>query len=648
MHYYEIWVGSQRFHSDKPLTYSSQQKLSIGEVVEVPLRNKQVMGFIAKQVTLDISLVAKIKSINAASGVILPAQSRQLHTWLTSYYPAPTGTTTNLFMPPSLPKDTKEHPATDKLKSKTSSTLPTLTDEQEQAINQILAGESQTTLLHGGTGTGKTRVYIELVRNAIRMGQSAIILTPEIGLTTQLARDLSAVFPTQVLVIHSNLTPAKRRDIWYNIASTTEPLIVIGPRSALFVPLQNVGVIAVDEAHEQAYKQEQAPYYQATRVAAQLARLHNAQCILGTATPLATDYYLFEQKKMPIIRMEKNATGTITPPEITIIDLKNRDETKRSTIISATLIQEIQKTSEAGKQTLLFLNRRGSARMILCHDCGWQALCPHCDIALTYHDDEHSLRCHTCGFRQNAVTKCPSCEGNEILYQTPGTKSLEEEVKNLFPHLVSQRFDGDNVAADKLERHFKSLVEGGVDIIIGTQLVTKGLDLPQLGLVGIINADASLNFPDYTAEEKTYQLLSQVIGRVGRHQKSSTVVIQTYNPDNPLFTIIRKKDWRNFLDQQLLERQQFGFPPFYHLLQLKVARASRSSAQTTSQKLVDQIRTTTRGVIVRGPSPQLHEKVRGTYNWQVIVSAKQRQKLLDIIAYLPNGWLHNIDPSDLM
>ncbi len=641
MFYYEVWIGSQRFHSANALTYSSDNKLLVGEVVEIPLRNQKAIGFVAAEVKPNSSLKDKVKSIITSTGIVLSDETRQLHDWLNSYYPAPSGTIANLILPSSLPKDVPINKS-----DKKPLELPPLTSEQKSALEAIAKSDSTSILLHGDTGTGKTRVYVELIINTLENNKSAVVLTPEIGLTPQLFRDLDQTFPGQVIVMHSNQTPAKRNKIWYQIAQSKEPLIIIGPRSALFAPLSNIGLIIVDEAHEQAYKQEQAPYYQATRVAAQLARLHRAKYIIGTATPLVADYYLFTEKKMPIIRMTGLATGEVKAPHVKIVDLK--DPTERKTgIVTTTLKNKIDEHLAQNQQILLFLNRRGSARMVLCENCGWQALCPRCDIPLTYHSDQNLLRCHTCGFTDNIITSCRSCKSSDVIYNSPGTKSLEIEVSNLYPELIVKRFDSDNLAAEKLEKHYKELVSGEVDIIIGTQLVTKGLDLPKLGLVGIMNADASLNFPDYTTEEKTYQLLTQVIGRVGRHHQTTSVVVQTYNPTNPLLELSINKDWLGFYRSQLAERKQFGFPPFYHLLQLRISRSSRASVESASRQLAEKLKAKS-GIALRGPSPQLHEKVRDKYNWQIIVSSKQRQNLLDIISDLPSGWQANIDPSNLL
>lgn len=646
MYYYEIWVGSPKFQGNTPLTYSSEKKLGIGEVVSIPLRNKTVLGFVVQPIPVDSSLAPKVKPIHANTEILLPEANLQLHKWLMDYYPAPSGATSGLFLPPELPK-AKDADVVNP-KESVLRELPNLTTDQEEALKQIHSHEAGSILLHGETGTGKTRVYIELAKESLEAGKSVVILTPEIGLTPQLLRSFEEIFQNRVVILHSNLTTSQRRKLWYQVAGSTEPLIVVGPRSALFAPIASIGLIVVDEAHESAYKQEQAPYYHVSRVASQLARLHNARCIFGSATPLVQDYFVFSEKNMPIVRMQKLATGAQNPPNIAVVDMKDRTQLSKSSMLSKQLLSKIEEHTEKGQQALLFLNRRGSARMVLCQNCGWQAICERCDIALTYHGDQHILRCHTCGLTKPALSSCPECKSHDIIYTSPGTKSLEEETKRLFPALSVRRFDGDNLADEKIEKHFAKLYSGDVDIIIGTQLVTKGFDLPKLGVVGIINADSSLSFPDYMAEERTYQQLTQVIGRVGRHKDKTSVVVQTYHPENPLLTTIITKDWSTFMQNQLAERKLFGFPPFYHMLQLKVSRASRTSAESAGEKLAETIRHSVRGVVVRGPSPQLHEKVNNQYNWQLIISAKERSKLLEVIKLLPSGWYHNIDPIDLM
>jgi primosomal protein N' (replication factor Y) len=449
--------------------------------------------------------------------------------------------------------------------------------------------------------------------------------------------------------MHSNLTPAARRKAWQHILAQQAPHIVIGPRSALFTPLHNIGLIVIDEAHDQAYKQEQTPYYQASRVAAKLAELHHAQLVLGTATPPITDYYTFYEKKLPIIPMTSSAIESIhAEPSIVIVDQKDRGLFTRSPWLSTPLIAAIEENINSGEQSLIFLNRRGTARVVLCQACGWQALCPRCDLPLTYHGDTHLLQCHTCGFHQPAFSGCPDCDSPEIIFKSIGTKSLIDELHRLFPDARLLRLDSDNTKSESLGSNYGSIHSGEVDIIVGTQMIAKGLDLPLLNLVGIVAADTSLSFPDYTSEERTYQLISQVKGRVGRGHRAGRIILQTYQPESPTLATALRSDYLAFYQTQLLERKQFGFPPFYFMLKLTCDRASSRSAQKAAEDLAAQLRKTVSGIEIIGPSPSYSEKRNNRYYWQLIIKAKQRAHLIEVIHHLPANWSYDIDPSHLL
>jgi primosomal protein N' (replication factor Y) len=506
-----------------------------------------------------------------------------------------------------------------------------------------------TSLLHGETGSGKTRVYLELALAMMEQGKTAIVLTPEIGLTPQLVQSFEEVYGKRVVVIHSNLTPAERRDVWLQILAATTPLVVIGPRSALFSPLANIGLIVLDEAHDVAYKQEQAPHYLASRVAATLARLHGAKLILGTATPLITDYFTFTSKQLPVLRMQHLATaGQRHALQTNVVNLRETGLFTRSRWLSDSLLQAIETNLSKHEQSLVFLNRRGTARLVLCQQCGWQALCPRCDLPLTYHGDTHSLRCHTCGHRETTPAACPVCKATDIVFRNIGTKSLLDELRRLFPKARIQRFDSDNKKSERLEVNYTAVRDGEVDILVGTQLLTKGLDLPKLSVVGIVLADSGLYFPDYTAEERTYQMLSQVMGRVGRGHRAGTVIIQTYHPESPTIQAALTKDFPGFYQSQIKERELYGFPPFYYVLKISCTRASRKSAEQASGKVAELLRQTVPQIEVIGPTPAFSEKTNGKYTWQLIVKAKARQRLLEAIKHVPANCSYDIDPLHLL
>lgn len=647
MNYYRVSVANSKYHGDHSLTYQSADELLPGTLVEVPLQRQIVLGFIVESATKP-SFTARDIRRSFTDVPPLPKPYLKLHQWMAGYYPAPLGITTQLFVPKSIPtRDSKKVAKTTTKPSVID--LPPLTKEQQKTISSIDAPGSY--LLYGETGSGKTRVYIELAQRAMQAGKSSVILTPEISLTSQLSQSFARVFNTKHLVIlHSQLTEAERRTIWLRLLSNEHPFIVIGPRSALFSPLASIGLIAIDEAHEFTYKQENAPHYHASRVASKLANLHQAQLILGSATPSVEDYFVMTAKQRPILRMEHIAATTKSNPvDVTVVDMRNRDLLSRDSYLSTPLLQKITETLAAKQQVLLFINRRGTARIVLCDNCGWQAVCPHCDLPLTYHHDTHTLRCHSCNHSEPARSSCPVCDNTDITLKSIGTKSIEASVRKLFPSARAERFDTDSKKGERLNEVYDDIHSGDIDILIGTQMLVKGLDLPKLGLVGVINADASLYIPDFTSQEKTYQLLYQIIGRVGRgHQAKTAAVIQSYTPDNPTIHAAIKKDWSTFYERELHERAQFLFPPHCFLLKATVKRSSVKSVQAAAEKVADELRAKQLEVVIEGPAPAFHEKIQNKYVWQLVIKAKQRSELLKIIKLLPRDWSYDIDPINLL
>jgi primosomal protein N' (replication factor Y) len=643
MYYYEVLVGDMQYHGNDALTYSSEQALGIGVVVRVTLRSRAVLAVVVRKVSKPAFAAKPIAAVAPAKPV--PTQTLELIDWMREYYPAPLGAIVRQFLPPSnaFPKEPDEQPST----ALAATDLPPLTEQQQAALDTITGAGSF--LLHGITGSGKSRVYLELVRRSLVAGRSAVILTPEIGLTAQLVKTFHAQFGSNVFVLHSQLTAAQRRDIWYELLNRAEPAVVIGPRSALFSPIGNIGLIVIDEAHDQAYKNESAPNYQAGRVAAKLAMLHGASFVSGSATPAIEDYYLAEAKQRPIVVMNSlAASNDASEVKMHVIDLREHDNFTRSRLLSGQLLDAVTAALSRGEQSLLFLNRRGTANIVLCQNCGWQPHCPNCDTAVAYHGDAHELRCHVCGYHAPFPLSCPECGNTEILLKSIGTKAVMTEVERLFPQARSQRFDTDIHKSERLEQHMEALVDGTTDIIVGTQIVGKGLDLPRLSVVGVINSDSSLFIPDYTATERTYQLISQVIGRVGRGHRKSSVIVQSYNPDHPTLQAALQRDWQGFYKQELDERKLFHFPPFTYLLQLRVLRATEASARQAATTLANDLHTRFPRIGVEGPTPAFHPKVNGKHNWQIIIRSTNRPLLARIARELPSGWHYDIDPINLL
>jgi len=647
MYYYEVLVADGHYHGNSSLTYSSELKIEMLSIVTVPLRQRNATGFvIAESKVAPAFKVKPIKSI--VSKKPLPYHCLELAEWIKDYYVSTLAETLRQFAPtkPMVRKSKKETTTVLEPQSTMVEQLP-LTAEQRSAIKFINDSPSTTVLLHGETGTGKTRVYIELAKKTLASGKSVIILTPEISLTSQVLANLKLDIKNKVFVLHSQLSAAERKRIWSAILESEEPVVVLGPRSALFSPLSSIGLVVVDEAHETAYKQDQAPYYQASRVASQLGKITGAKVVLGTATPLISDYYL-ASKKAAVFRMTKPAAGKPLEVKSDIIDIKDRSNFSRSAYLSNKLLDAISTTLSAKKQIIIYLNRRGSARLILCSACSWSFLCPNCDVALIYHGDEHLARCHICGFKQSPPVACPICSNPEIIYRSIGTKALADEVAKLFPNAKIRRFDSDNLAGEHLHEAYHDLIGEGVDILIGTQLLAKGLDLPRLALVGIVAAETSLALPDFTSEERSFQLLYQIIGRVGRGHTDGQVIVQSYAPDNIVVKSALARDWQAFYKHSLSERQAFRFPPFSYLLQLTCRLTTEKGAQSAAEKLKKELSLKGLAVEIIGPAPSFYARRGKYFYYQLVLKSKNRGDLVVLAKAVPQGWQVNIDPANLL
>ena len=643
MLYYYVWVRSERYRGNEPLTYQYPTELADGSIVQVALREDHVLGIVFGRTQRPRFATKSIEQVIDLPP--LPRHSLALGRWLQTFYPAPIGIITQQLLPARIALDGNVPngmpPRETWLKGQ-----PNLTAEQQKVLNQIKPPD--TYLLHGRTGSGKTRIYMELAARSLRAGRSALILSPEIGLTSQLATNLQTVFANQVVVLHSQLGPKERAAAWSRILLSTEPLVVTGPRSALFAPLRDIGMIVIDESHDQSYKQQQQPYYQTVRVASHLRQLHNAWLVLGSATPSVVDYYMAEQRHKPILRLHQIAVNSSAAKHITVVDMRDRSLFTRAAHLSLPLVQAMQSSLQRHEQSLLYLNRRGTARLLLCDHCGWQALCPHCDIALTYHGDTHSLRCHTCGYTQASVLSCPQCGNLSVSLRSFGTKAIVDEVHHLFPEARIMRFDSDNLKAERLEQQYEQIRDGKIDILVGTQMLAKGLDLPKLSTLGVVLADTSLYLPDFTAQERTFQLLNQVLGRIGRGHLDGQAFIQTFNPESSLLQTARDNDWNNFYNNELVNRKAYGFPPFCYLLKLSCRRNSAQAAETAAFNLKQKLLLLQPGIVIEGPAPAFHERVGKKYYWQLVVKSRNRSKLLEVVTQLPAAWTYDLDPTDLL
>lgn len=648
MHYYEVAIADKRYHSAAPLTYSYEAKLKPRAVVSLPLRGRLASGFVIREVKKPKFAVKPIKSL--MSPVPLPAHSLKLAKWLAEYYVCGLGEALRQFAPtrPSVRRTEEAEQSVAKSPAIQLDLTSPLTKDQQAALKAIRSGKSTTYLLHGDTGTGKTRVYLELAQEVLDKGRSVILLTPEIALTTQLAAAVEQHLPHPAYILHSHLTEAQRKKLWLTILEAKEPVVVIGPRSALFTPVKDIGLIVLDEAHEPAYKQEQSPRYQTSRVASQLGGLSGAKVILGTATPTVADYYLAEQHKS-IVRMKQPAIDSLHGSAKTqIVDIKERKNFTKNHFLSNQLVEAAGKMLAAKKQTLIYLNRRGTARVVVCQNCSWQLHCPNCDVPMIYHADTHNVRCHICGFATVPPLTCPDCGNSSLTYRTIGTKALLEETAKLFPEARVARFDSDNLAGERVNEVYQKLRNNEIDILVGTQLLAKGFDLPNLSLVGIVSAETSLSLPDFTAEERAFQLLYQVSGRVGRGHSTGQVIIQSYDPGSVIIQAALKKDWAAFYKHELKQRQIFRFPPYSYLAQFICKRATAEGAETAAKKLRRLFAKQQKPVEIVGPAPAFYARRGGFYYWQLVLKSKNRQHLVELAKLTPGNWSIDLDPTNLL
>lgn len=649
MRFFEVYVADSRYRRNAPLTYSYEEQLAPGHIVTVPLRNRPATGFVLGEVDKPDFATKEIQA--TLSSHLLPEHCLQLANWLKDYYQCSLGEALRQFAPSApvirVPK-VEESPRIDQGIELELHLQQSLTADQKKAIQTIKAAKTSTVLLHGDTGTGKTRVYLELARQTLDSGRSVIMLTPEIALTSQLEQIFAAQLAFPVFVLHSQLSSAKRKKIWRAILESKEPVIVIGPRSALFSPIRDPGLVILDEAHEPSYKQEQSPRYHAVRAASQLGAITGAKVILGTATPSVADYYLAD-KHRSIARMTQQAIDSrFGVPQSEIIDIKDRENFKKDPYLSAQLIDAINTTLSAKKQVMIYLNRRGTARLILCNVCGWQALCPNCDVPLVYHADGHLIRCHICGYKADPPTACPNCGNPDIIYKSIGTKALIDSVAKLFPDYRIQRFDSDNVSGERIHEFYQRLRQGEIDILVGTQVLAKGFDLPKLGLVGVVAAETSLALPDYTSEERSFQLLYQVMGRVGRGHGHGKIVVQTIDPANAIVRSALDRDYQSFYEHTINQRREFRFPPFAYLLKLTCRRATYGGAEKASGQLAKDLAAQGLPVEIVGPSPSFYARRGRYYYWQLVVKSKQRDHLVKLAGTVPANWMVDLDPIDLL
>lgn len=471
--------------------------------------------------------------------------------------------------------------------------LAPLTDIQRQAHGAILEQfrENKPVLLHGITGSGKTEIYTHLIAGALRDGNQALYLVPEISLTTQLTDRLRKVFGDRLLVYHSKFSDNERVDIWKRLLDSSEPLVILGVRSSVFLPFSRLGLVVIDEEHESSYKQyDPAPRYNARDTAMVLASMHGAHVLMGSATPAIETYYKAKNGKFGLVTLAERYEGSVLP-DVEIVDMpRQRKEKQVRGILSTPLLDRIRRAMASGCQAILFQNRRGFAPMVVCRQCGWVPKCDNCDVSLVYHKNTGMLRCHYCGYSRVLPALCPVCGQNSIETFGYGTERIAEDVQEAFPDARISRMDLDTTRnKDSYQQIIESFSNHETDILVGTQMISKGLDFEKVNIVGVASADTLLNFPDFRSDERAFNTLEQVAGRAGRRREKGSVVIQTSKPDNEVLGHVVRHDYTGFYLQEIEHRRQFNYPPFTKVINIylknKDARTLDRAAATYAAEL---------------------------------------------------------------
>ncbi|WP_206911885.1 primosomal protein N' [Enterococcus sp. DIV0840] len=511
-----------------------------------------------------------------------------------------------------------------------------LNDEQQIAVDKILNSVNQATsetyLLEGITGSGKTEVYLQVIAEVLNQEKTAMMLVPEISLTPQMVHRFKSRFGEQVAVMHSALSQGEKYDEWRKI-ERGEAQVVVGVRSAIFAPLENLGVVIIDEEHEASYKQEETPRYHARDLAIWRGSYHHCPVVLGSATPSLETRARAQKNVYERLVLSKRANQTATLPTIDVVDMREEIQNKNTSSFSLALQEKIQDRLAKKEQSVLLLNRRGYSSFVMCRDCGYVLPCPNCDISLTLHMDTKTMKCHYCGHEERIPYHCPNCGGDKIRYYGTGTQKVEEELKALFPESRVLRMDVDTTR--RKGAHEKILTAFGnheADILLGTQMIAKGLDFPNVTLVGVLNADTALNLPDFRSSERTFQLLTQVSGRAGRAEKPGEVIIQSFNPEHYAIQLAKAQDYEDFYQKEMYVRHRGDYPPFYFTVQITASHPEENQAAKQMFEIVKELK---EGLsdqsILLGPTPNAIMRVNNRYFYQVIIKYKNEPNLQTIL-----------------
>jgi len=651
--YAEVILSKVVPQIDKIYHYSIPENLKsgmdVGMQVLVPFGKRKEVGYV-----VGFAETSDIKGIKDIDQILSPyplftKESVEIAKWISKYYNSFLITALRIVMPPGMTKiekralkEKKRTPLyrkgsdqTDQKSKKMQEgsgyvTRFKLTEHQEGALamieKELESNNPLPFLLYGITGSGKTEVYLRAIEKVLSRGKSSIMLVPEVGLTPILLDRFAQRFGNVLSVYHSDMTIKQREAEWNRIASG-EAKVVFGTRSALFTPVRNIGLIVMDEEYENTYKSEQNPKYHARDVALKLCDLNGALLILGSATPSVETFYRAKTGEYGMAVLPDRIDNRPLPP-VEVVDMRRELKSGNRGVLSTKLRAEIKKVLEAKKQVILFINRRGYFTFVMCRECGYTIECPKCSVPMIFHMNDKKLQCGHCGFVSQAPLICPKCQGSSVKYFGTGTQRIEKEVMDIFPYARVIRLDRDTVKKKgSYEKAIKVFASGEADVLIGTQIVTKGLDLESVTLVGAVSADIGLKIPDFRAAEHTFQLLTQVAGRAGRHFLPGKVIIQTYEPDHFVIKAASAHSYESFYQDEIKEREELSYPPFARLINIVILNQEESKARKLSKDFCDMLARRKGTFEIMGPVRAFIPKLRGEFRYQVILKGKDMEDM---------------------
>lgn len=658
MKYVDLIVDNNTNATDELYTYACEDdSIEVGRKVRVPfgIHNRIVDAYVADVKDKAPDGVKKFKKVlDTDDEPRLTEEAIETAVWMRGRYMCRYIEAVKCFLPGYTLAKRKTKDPFASIEISTDEAKPATAD-QLQALAKIYKSlderRHEIFLLHGVTGSGKTEVYLQAMARTLDAGRQGIILVPEISLTPQtVSRFVNRFGRDAVAVIHSKLTP-QQRSVEYRKIESGQVKLVIGARSAIFAPFRDIGLIVIDEEHETSYKSDKSPKYDAIEVAVKRAMVHGAAVVLGSATPSVQDYYRCSKGLFTLLELPARYND-VPLPEVSVVDMVDELKHGNRSLFSKELADDMAECLGKKKQVILFLNRRGYAAFVSCRDCGTVVKCPECGISMTYHKDASALICHYCGRKAAVPEKCPECGSQMIGRFGAGTQQLEEKCRELFPEASVERLDLDTAGArGNLENVLRSFAKGKTDVLIGTQLIAKGLDFSNVGLVGIMSADVSLNIPDFRSAERSFQLMTQAAGRAGRGREQGKVVIQTCQPEHPAIISAAKQDYQRFYEGELAVRKAVGYPPFSDIFQIVISDENAEKAEKSAERCAKWLRAKVPdGTAVLGPAISPINSIGGKYRFQLLVKSQagMRREISRIILQLRKVFTEDKTSAELM